>query len=155
MKIHHYEANVIWQGNTGEGTTNYKSYERAFSIEGAGKYKDILGSSAPAFRGDATLYTPEELLVSAIASCHLLWYLHLCAVNGVVILAYQDRATGKMEEWENGSGKFTEVTLSPTIQVREASMIEKAIALHQEAHKMCFIANSCNFEVKIEANVMI
>jgi organic hydroperoxide reductase OsmC/OhrA len=55
-----------------------------------------------------------------------------------------------MEEFNNGSGKFTEVTLHPVVIVSNKSMIEKANALHHEANKMCFIANSCNFEVKHE-----
>ena len=155
MKTHQYETTIEWQGNTGKGTADYKSYERAFSITGVGKYAEILGSSDAVFRGDATRYNPEDLLVSALSSCHLLWYLHLCAVNGVVVLAYQDHAVGKMQEDESGGGKFTEITLLPTITVSKASMIEKAQALHEEAHKLCFIANSCNFEVKIEAKISV
>lgn len=153
MKTHQYETTIEWQGNIGKGTESYKSYERAFCITGAGKYADILGSSDAVFRGDKTRYNPEELLLSALSSCHLLWYLHLCAVNQVVVLAYQDHAKAILTEDENGTGKITEVMLLPTITVSEASMIEKAYQLHEDAHKMCFIANSCNFEVKIQAKI--
>ena len=77
----------------------------------------------------------------------MLWYLHLCAVNGVVVTEYTDEATGIMQEEPNGSGHFTEVTLNPVVTVTEKSMVEKATALHHDAHKMCFIANSVNFPV--------
>lgn len=78
----------------------------------------------------------------------MLWYLHLCATNGVVVLEYNDNATGTMEENKDGSGQFTEVILNPKVTVREASMIEKANQLHHDAHKMCFIARSVNFPVR-------
>ncbi|TAE08927.1 MAG: OsmC family peroxiredoxin [Bacteroidetes bacterium] len=153
MKTHQYETTITWTGNTGAGTADYKSYERAFSIAGKDKYAEILGSSDAVFRGDKTRYNPEDLLISALSSCHLLWYLHLCAVHGVMVMTYQDNVKGTMIETEDGGGKFSEVTLSPAITVGEASMIEKAYALHEEAHKKCFIANSCNFDIKIEPKI--
>jgi organic hydroperoxide reductase OsmC/OhrA len=107
----------------------------------------IQGSSDAAFRGDKTKHTPEDLFVCSLSTCHMLWYLHLCAVNGVVVVEYVDDSVGTMEETANGSGRFTEVVLHPVVTVSEKTMIEKANALHHEAHKMCFIANSVNFPV--------
>ncbi len=155
MKTHHYKTTIEWTGNTGKHTANYTAYERAFSIGEVGKYGEILGSADPAFRGDKTRYNPEELLLSAISSCHLLWYLHLCATHGVMVISYIDEAKGVMEENSTGSGKFTEVILLPTITVETENMLQKAKDLHIEAHKMCFIANSCNFPIKIEPIVTI
>ena len=77
----------------------------------------------------------------------MLWYLHLCAEAGVVVTAYTDRATGIMQETEDGGGHFTDVTLNPIVIVSEESMIGKANALHHEANKLCYIANSCNFPI--------
>lgn len=146
-KIHQYEATIKWTGNKGSGTENYKNYERSHQIIIENK-SDILGSSDPSFRGDASKHNPEELLVSAISSCHMLWYLHLCAESGVVVMEYIDNAIGTMLENSNGSGQFSEVILSPVVTVTEKSMIEKANQLHQKANELCFIAKSVNFLVK-------
>jgi organic hydroperoxide reductase OsmC/OhrA len=146
MPQHHYNTTITWTGNLGKGTAEYKGYDRAHTVSFAGKL-DILGSSDAAFRGDKAKHTPEELFVSSLATCHMLWYLHLCSVNNVVVTGYVDHAKGVMEEDPKGSGRFTEVTLYPRVTVMEKSMIEKANALHHDAHKMCFIANSVNFPV--------
>lgn len=150
-KQHHYKTLVNWTGNRGEGTSGYRTYDRNHTIE-AGNKTIINASSDPAFLGDPSRYNPEELLLASLSSCHMLWYLHLCADNGVIVTAYSDNATGIMEENDNG-GKFTEATLHPVVTVREASMIDKAKHLHEEANKKCFIANSCNFPVKHEVLV--
>jgi organic hydroperoxide reductase OsmC/OhrA len=77
----------------------------------------------------------------------MLWYLHLCSQNGIVVTEYKDHASGKMEENENGSGRFIEVQLNPVVIVNDIGMIEKANELHLNAHEFCFIANSVNFPV--------
>jgi organic hydroperoxide reductase OsmC/OhrA len=147
MKGHHnYEMTVKWTGNTGTGTSNYKEFERSHTISANGK-DEILGSSDPAFRGDATRYNPEELLVASLSACHMLWYLHLCAEARVIVTDYVDNATGIMIETANGGGHFTEVTLNPIVTVTEISMIEKANELHKKANEFCFIAKSVNFPV--------
>jgi len=146
MKQHHYKTTITWTGNRGNGTASYTGYDRAHTIASAGK-PVIPGSSDPSFRGDAARYNPEEMLVASIAACHMLWYLHLCTVAAVVIVDYTDDATGVMEETADGGGRFTEVTLFPVITVTDKEMIEKADALHAEANRLCFIANSCNFPV--------
>lgn len=154
MKHHHYSVKMEWVGNLGQGTADYKAYRRDHTYHAENK-KIIEGSSDPSFRGDPTRYNPEELLVSALSSCHMLWYLHLCAVNKVVVTSYVDHATGVMEETENGGGKFTEVTLNPEVVVEEESMMAKAIELHHEANKYCFIANSINFPVHHKPKVAV
>lgn len=144
--IHEYKAKTEWVGNTGSGTKDYTSYSRNHIIEVTGK--DILKcSSDPLFRGDKQRHNPEELLVASISGCHMLWYLHLCAVNNIVVEEYVDHAVGMMVENKDGSGQFTEVTLYPKVLVQQESMIEKANALHHDANKMCFIARSLNFPV--------
>ena len=147
MKDHRYEIKVEWTGNSGEGTKGYKSYSRNHRIKGIGKYSEILCSSDPSFLGDKSRYNPEDLFLSSLSSCHMLWYLHLCTINKIVVLSYTDNATGVMEENENGSGQFKEVTLHPIVTIENREMLIKARELHQEANKMCFIANSCNFKI--------
>jgi organic hydroperoxide reductase OsmC/OhrA len=148
-KEHHYEATVQWTGNTGTGTQDYKSYERSHTISVKGK-PAIAGSSDAVFRGDKTKHNPEDLMVSALSGCHMLWYLHFCAVNGVVVTEYVDKATSTMVEHADGSGEFTNITLHPEIKVKDQSMVAKAHELHENAHHSCFIARSVNFEVQIQ-----
>ncbi len=146
MPHHQYKINLSWTGNSGAGTKDYRSYERSHVITGENK-PSIPGSSDPAFRGDAGRYNPEELLVASLSSCHMLWYLHLCAVAGIVVVDYQDHASGIMLETSDGGGYFTEVTLHPLVTITDAARIADANNIHQRAHQMCFIARSCNFPV--------
>lgn len=153
-KEHHYSTQLNWTGNRGEGTSDYKAYDRDHVLTAGGK-PEIPGSSDPSFRGSPDRYNPEELLVGSLSSCHMLWYLHFCSVNGVVVVDYRDYAEGTMIEAADGNGRFSVVVLRPVVTVSEASMIEKAMALHEEAHRFCFIANSCNFPVKHVPEVMV
>ena len=152
MKNHQYKTKVIWTGNTGESTKNYRSYQRNYTISVDGK-AEISGSSDPAFLGNPELHNPEDFLLASVSSCHLLWYLHLCSVNKILVLEYEDLAEGTMIESENGSGKFSEIILKPNIVVAEKEMIEKAVELHEKANEYCFIANSLNFEVKHQPKI--
>ncbi len=148
MKRHKYGLEVVWTGSRGVGTTTYTSYDRDHEIKSTGK-PAIGGSSDPAFRGNAARYNPEELLVAGLSACHMLAYLHLCAVGGVVVTAYEDQASGTMVE-SGESASFEEVTLRPRVTISPDSDAEKAAALHDEAHRRCFIANSVNFPVRHE-----
>jgi organic hydroperoxide reductase OsmC/OhrA len=149
MKEHVYHTNLQWTGNTGKGTASYRGYERSHQITVEGK-PSISCSSDPSFRGDKSKYNPEELFLASLSSCHMLWFLHVCAEAGVVVLEYTDSAKGIMQETEDGNGKFKEVILRPQVSVQEKWMMEKVDALHDKAHHFCFIANSCNFPVRHE-----
>src|SRR5688500_4224692 len=152
-KTHHYKATITWKGNSGKGTSDYKAYARDHDISIDGK-PVIPGSSDPSFRGNKAKYSPEDLLVSSLSGCHMLWYLHLCASNGVVVMEYIDHAVGEMLENADGSGQFKKVTLHPRVMVSNHAMIEKAQALHADAHGMCFIARSVNFPVEHRPEVV-
>lgn len=155
MKNHNYKIKVEWTGNEGKGTLNYKSYNRNHTIIGDEKYNEILASSDPSFLGDKSRYNPEDLFLSSLSACHMLWYLHLCSVNKIIVTSYIDNATGIMEESKNGSGKFKEVTLNPIVIIKNKELEEKAINLHSEANRMCFIANSCNFKIGHNSTIII
>ena len=152
VKHHHYEIQVDWTGNNGEGTKSYKGYRRDHTIQSAGK-PEIAGSSDPSFRGDPSRYNPEELLVASLSACHMLWYLHLCAVHQVLVEDYRDTASGVMEENNDGSGEFVKVVLKPVVKISSGSDRAKALSLHHDAHHFCFIARSVNFSVYHEAVV--
>ncbi len=147
-KDHTYTVTVTWTGNTGTGTSGYRNYERSHAVSVHGK-PDIPGSADPAFRGDRTRYNPEEMLVASLSTCHMLWYLHLCSAEGIVVQAYQDLAEGVMEEDATGGGRFVEVILQPEVTV-SAGDLARARALHVDASRKCFIANSVNFPVRHE-----
>jgi organic hydroperoxide reductase OsmC/OhrA len=145
---HSYEVTVEWTGNLGSGTDGYRSYGRDHEVLMDGK-APIAASSDPAFRGDPGRWNPEELLVASVAQCHMLWYLHLCAAGGVVVVDYEDRARGVMTMDDGGGGgQITEVVLAPEVTVSDPSMVEKALALHGDVHSLCFIARSVNFPIR-------
>lgn len=148
-KTHTYTARIDWSNATGTGTTDYKSYSRDHVIGAPGK-TDIAASADPAFRGDASRYNPEDLLVASISSCHMLWYLHLAAVAGVVVTGYVDEPVGIMAEDAKTGGHFTSVVLHPRVTITPGSDPDKARAAHESAHRMCFIANSVNFPITCE-----
>jgi len=152
-KTHHYSVAIEWTGNAGTGTSGYRSYERRHEISAGSQKPVIPGSSDPAFRGDAARWNPEELLVASLSACHQLWYLHLCADAGIVVLTYVDHAEGVMEEGPDGSGCFKRVTLRPKVTVAAGSDLARARELHVAAHAKCFIARSVNFPVEHEPEV--
>lgn len=151
---HRYAATVEWTGNTGSGTSAYRAYERRHDIVVDGK-PVIPGSADPAFRGDPARYNPEDLLVAALAGCHMLWYLGLCANAGVVVTRYRDRAEGVMVEGPDGGGRFVHVVLRPEVTLAAGSDVDKATALHREAHAKCFIAGSVNFPVDHQPTIRV
>ena len=152
---HNYNATIKWTGNTnGKGTASYKSYDRSYEVVIANK-NVIQGSSDPAFLGDKSKHNPEELFLASISSCHMLWFLHLCSKEGITVVGYRDFAEGKMIENRNGSGQFEEVVLKPSVIIKEKDKIALVNNIHEQANKMCFIANSCNFEIRHEPQTKI
>lgn len=151
-KTHSYQVKVEWTGNTGTGTSTYRGYERAHEISAVGK-PVVLGSSDPNFRGDATRYNPEELLVASLSACHMLWYLHLCADHKIIVTSYVDQPRGQMIETDDGGGRFVEVVLRPEVTINAGADLALAEKLHEQAHALCFIANSMNFPVRCESLV--
>jgi len=155
MKEHRYEITSTWTGNLGSGTSSYRAYTRDHEIKGAEKLCAIPGSADPAFRGDKQRYNPEDLLVSALSTCHMLSFLHVCVNAGVVVTAYVDRASGTMRETEDGGGHFIEVTLHPVVTITDGARAGEMDALHHKAAELCFIARSVNFPVRHEASVVV
>ena len=149
-----YTVSVTWTGNDGAGTQSYGGYRRDHVIEAEGK-PPIAGSSDPIFRGDPARYNPAELLVASLSACHMLWYLHLCADNGIVVVQYRDEANGVEQEDDDGGGAFVRVVLRPRVQIAAGDDRTKALALHREAHRLCFIARSVNFPVEVEPKVEV
>ena len=144
---HNYELTTVWTGNNGEGTKNVRTYDRSHTVSITGKPDLLLTADIPSV-GDQSKLNPEDLLVAAISSCHMLSYLYLCAMDRIVVISYTDKTTGIMIEQVSGGGSFKEVQLNPEVLVADKSMVAKAIELHHKAHEICYIANSVNFEVR-------
>jgi organic hydroperoxide reductase OsmC/OhrA len=150
---HRYDCRLVWTGASQGPTRAYASYSREYEITFAGKPL-LRGSADPAFRGDAGLHNPEELLVAALSSCHCLSYLALAALAGIHVVSYEDAAKGTMAE-TGGAGHFTEVVLHPRVTIAAGADASKARALHEQAHGVCFIAASVNFPVRCEPEIVV
>ena len=152
-KEHVYRINTVWTDASQGATSSYDAYSREYAINIEGK-PPFVGSADPTFRGDAALYNPEDLLLMALSACHMLSYLALCARAGIRVISYSDVATGKMAQ-KNGKIRFTEVILHPLVTIEAGDDLEKARSLHDNAHHVCFIANSVNFPVLHEAKMLV
>ncbi len=151
---HRYRLGARWTGDRGTGTSGYRDYDRAVTLSVDGK-PDLLASADKPFRGDPSRWNPEDLLLAALSECHLLSYLHACVQAGVVVVGYEDDASGVMVEDGKGGGSFAEVVLRPRVVVAEAGMTDAATAAHHQAHEWCFIARSVNFPVTVEPVVSV
>ena len=149
---HHYATAIEWTGNRGTGTSGYRAYGRDHVIRAEGK-ADIAGSADRTFHGDRDRWNPEEMLLAALSQCHMLSYLHVAVLHGVVVEEYTDAAVGTMTQVGDG-GHFTGVTLRPVVTI-SAGDPEVALAIHAEAASKCFIAASVNFPVGHEPEVRV
>jgi organic hydroperoxide reductase OsmC/OhrA len=150
---HHFACHLTWTGASHGPTTSYEAYGRELLVEMEGK-PPLKGTSSPAFRGDAHLHNPEDLLVAALSECHCLSYLALAARAGIVVVGYEDNATGTMAKID-GKFRFREVTLRPRVWLAHGASVEQAKALHEKAHSGCFIASSVNFPVQNEPEILV
>jgi organic hydroperoxide reductase OsmC/OhrA len=151
---HLFKAKLKWLSTKNEEVVTSKFYSKSHTVTIEGK--PILNvSAARAFKGDPTLYNPEDLLLSSVVSCHMMSYLYVCAQNGIEVVSYTDSAEAILEVLENGSGRFIEVRLYPKVIIRQKEKIAEALRLHQKANELCFIANSCNFPIVHEPSCQI
>ena len=152
---HIFKAKVNWQLGNNETMQSLKGFSKNHVVTIANKKTPLEVSAAKPFRGDETLYNPEDLLLSALASCHMMSYLYVCAQHNIEVLNYEDNAEAVLEVEGSGSGRFKKVTLNPVVTIKDASKKEFANALHTKANGLCFIANSCNFLVVHDAEIVI
>ncbi len=148
---HLFKAELNWASNKNLEETISKVYSKSHQIKIEGKpVLDV--SAAKAFKGDPSLYNPEDLLLSSLVSCHMMSYLYVCSQNGIEVLEYSDNAEATLEVSPDGSGRFVEVKLFPKVKISNSDQIELALYLHFKANQLCFIANSCNFPVLHEGS---
>jgi organic hydroperoxide reductase OsmC/OhrA len=156
-QLHQYSVDLAWTGARRTGTTSFTAYGRDHELS-AGDRPVILATSDPHFRGDPRRWSPEDLLVSSLAQCHMIWLLHVAARDGVAILGYADTASGTIRVESLGQGHFTEVVLHPRVsvaadaQLPDGSPVTDSVLarLHDEAQEHCFIARSVSFPVRVQ-----
>lgn len=149
-KFRDFTSSIAWTGDRGEGTRRYRGYDRTWRIVTPGQAA-VECSNDPMLGGDPAKPNPEELLLSSLAACHMLWFLHLANEAGLVIHGYEDAPVGKGETGARGEGRFAGAVLRPKITLERGGDLAKADALHQKVHDFCFIARSVNFPIRYEA----
>ena len=151
---HAYTSHITWTGNQGTGTSGYKAYARTWDIAVKGK-EPIHCSNDPLLGGDPGKMNPEDLLLSSLSACHMLWYLHLASDAGITVMEYQDSPVATGEVLKGGAGRFISATLRPKITVLPGTDFDAAAAIHQQIHHVCFIARSVNFPVSYQPEFII
>jgi organic hydroperoxide reductase OsmC/OhrA len=144
---HHYPLTLTWTGNTLDG-----AYNRNATITTLGK-PPILVSSAPEYAGDAACWNPEDLLGTALSTCHMLTFLALCSKAKVEIVGYEDHAEAVLDTVDKVA-RVTQVFLRPVIRVTSGTSMAKVVELFEKAHKYCFVANSVTCEAVLEPRVV-
>jgi organic hydroperoxide reductase OsmC/OhrA len=147
MSEHH--AKITWQRTSQDYT--YQTYNRAHDWRFAGT--TVPASAAKAYRGDPDRVNPEEALVAALSSCHMLTFLAIATKRKLSLDSYSDDAVGFMEKNEAGRLAITRVTLRPKIVWTAGVTVSSADleAMHHEAHEGCFIANSVTTKITVES----
>lgn len=144
---HTYPLTLTWTGNTLDGT-----YNRNATVATEGKHP-LSVSSAPEYAGDASRWNPEDLLGSALATCHMLTFLALCAKAKVEIRGYEDHAEAVLDTVDKVT-RITQVHLRPVIRVPRGTSMAKVVELFEKAHKYCFVANSVTCEAVMAPRVV-
>lgn len=149
-KEHHYQATCRWSGSTGVG---YDHYLRAHEIGAAPAEATLKLSGDPAFRGDAKLINPEQLLVMAASSCQLLSFLAVAARKRLDVVEYEDRAEGFMPE-DDKPVRITRILLKPRIVVKSGTK-EAVLKAVEMGHHECYIANSLKTDISVVPEIVI
>ncbi len=149
---HEYTANIQWQRDAGTFTDGrYSRAHRWYFDGGAIIPASSSPSSVPPPYSDPAAVDPEEALIAAAASCHMLWFLSLAAKRGYSVQSYQDHAGGRLEPNERGKLAFRRIVLRPRVEFSGAAPDAAQLqALHNAAHDECFIAHSLRAEIVVE-----
>jgi organic hydroperoxide reductase OsmC/OhrA len=152
--MHKYEATITWQRGEQDFSDNRYSRAHEWAFDGGTRVPASSSPlSVPLPMSDPAGVDPEEALVAATSSCHMLWFLSIAAKRGFTIDSYVDQAFAVMEKRSDGKVAITRITLRPRIIFSAERRPDAAEldAMHHEAHEQCFIANSLKSEVVVEA----
>lgn len=153
--MHHYQATILWQRGDQPFSDNLYSRAHEWQFDGG---LTVPASSSPLSvplpMSVAGNVDPEEALVAAASSCHMLFFLWLAAKQGFIVDQYTDQAVGTMAKNELGRIAITQIVLRPVITFSGPQQPTPAqiAALHHQSHEDCYIANSLRAEIIIESN---
>lgn len=143
-----FTAEIGWQ--RAPRPSHPDDYSRSHEWHLAGG-QTLRASAAPDYAGDPDHTNPEEALVAAVSSCHMLTFLAIAAKRGFTVVSYTDRASGALGKNAEGRLAVTEVVLRPKIAFEgKAPATEELAKLHDAAHRNCFIGNSLTTAVRVE-----
>lgn len=132
---------------------DYKSYSRNH-VWDFGHDIRVTASAAPAYLGDETKVDPEQAFVASLASCHMLTFLAIASMSGIIVERYEDRAIGRLAKNEEGKMAITKIDLYPKIVFAEGHEPDRAKLekLHHKSHSECFLANTvkCAIETHLD-----
>ena len=146
-------ATIEWSRDGQAFTDNQYARAHDWRFDGGAV---VRGSSAPSSvpvpQSDPAAVDPEEALVAAVSSCHMLFFLAYAAKAGFVVDHYQDDAVGVLGRDERGKTSITALTLRPAVAFSGEFQPDAAALddLHHRAHRACYIANSIRAEVTVE-----
>ena len=145
----HHRASVSWS-RAAETAFTYDTYSRDHLVTFGGG-ATLRASAAVEYRGTAELPNPEESLVAALSTCHMLTFLAICAKKGLGVDRYVDEAEGHLEKNAEGRLAVTRVTLQPHVDFSpDVDVDEPALAkLHEASHRGCFIAASVTTRITV------
>ncbi|WP_067503402.1 OsmC family protein [Actinoplanes sp. TFC3] len=146
-----HHARLEWDGSTASG---YRVYSRNHSATAPPAEASLRLSADPHFKGDSALLNPEQLVVLAASSCQMLSFLALAARKHVNVLGYTDEATGYLSE-DLRKASIELIELRPVIRVAEGTDEAFVRTLVEQGHDECYIANSLNSTITIEASIVI
>jgi organic hydroperoxide reductase OsmC/OhrA len=141
------EHRIALEWNKGETAFTYEAYPRNHIIRFKDGQEILTASASPTYRGDGAKADPEDMLVAALSSCHMLSFLAIAAKKRLTVTSYQDEAVGFLEN-EGGKLWITRVILRPKVEMDADP--ETLMQIHHMAHEACFIANSVKTEITVE-----
>jgi len=142
-----FTARIAWSRTTPDFEPG--TYDRSHVVT-YGSGVEVPASSAPDFKGDPTRMNPEEALVGALSSCHMLTFLAVASRKKLIVERYEDAAEGALAKNAEGRLAVTRVVLRPRVAFASPVPADEIAHLHAQAHQGCFIASSVKTEVVIE-----
>jgi organic hydroperoxide reductase OsmC/OhrA len=136
-----YRTNTAWRG------------ERAGMLSADGK-PTIRVASPPEFNGEAGVWTPEDLFVASVETCHMATFIAFAAQKELPVVSYESHANGVLEFIE-GDYRFTRIVIFPTIVVANSEAESQVHAILREAQKHCLVANSIASIVEVNPTIMV
>ena len=143
-----HRTSLQWARNGGPFARG--NYSSSHEIRYSGG-QTLTASPSPELGGDAAYADPEQLLLSALSSCHMLTFLAVAANRGYVVDSYSDDAVAVLGKNAEGKTAVTQATLSPKVVFSgdKKPTPDEYAKLHERAHAACFIANSTRTVVDV------